>query len=163
MTAIKLRGPARVLGAAMNTPRNPDPLSAFPAGVAFGALLFAIGFATGALRTIFLTPGLGRASAVLVELPFVMVAGWVLCAWLMVSMEVAARLADRAVVAIAAFAVGMALEVLLGRLMEPRTTGEVVVFILSPGNRIGLVAQVLVCAFPLLQLVPLVRTGRPQP
>lgn len=163
MTAIKRAAPAWVLCAVMNTPRDPDPLSAFPAGVAYGALLFAIGFATGALRTVFLTPSLGRADAVLVELPFVMVAGWVLGAWLMASMEVAARFADRVVVTIVALGVGMAMEVLLGRLMEPRTMGEVVVFMVSPDNRIGLLAQALVCAFPLVQLVPLLRTGISRP
>jgi hypothetical protein len=52
------------------------------AGSTYFGLVLALGFALGTLRVLALAPYLGPTGAVLVELPIMLAASWVLCGWL---------------------------------------------------------------------------------
>ncbi len=60
------------------SPQRKPPLIAMTlrAGVEYFGIVFAIGFALGALRTLVLAPWLGPLPAVLMELPVVLIAAW---------------------------------------------------------------------------------------
>lgn len=152
LTVVKPVGLQGVLGGGMKRTQRSDPLFAVPVGVAFGLLLFGVGFVLGTARTVLLTPTLGRETAVLVEIPFMLVIAWIISARLMRACAVPAVLVDRTIVAVMAFAVGMSLEVVLGMILETRSAGELVAFMLSPPARAGLLAQILVFLYPVAQL-----------
>ncbi len=49
------------------------------AGVLYFGLVFALGFILGTLRVLVLEPRLGSTGAVLLELPVMLAASWLLC------------------------------------------------------------------------------------
>lgn len=54
---------------------------AVKAGAAYFAVVFAVGFALGTVRTLFLAPRLGELLAVVIELPLMLGASWLACGW----------------------------------------------------------------------------------
>jgi hypothetical protein len=167
LTQINLWMPASVLYGRMDTQDSPDRRCFLPAGVTFGTLLFGAGFVAGTVRTLFVTPYLGHARAVALEVPFMLAAGWMLSAWLIRNRaqqkSMPDGLSDRMALSALAFASLMSLEIALGIVLEPRSVGEVSAILLSPANRTGLLAQVLVCLFPVFQLKPDATSRRATP
>ena len=51
------------------------------AGLAYFGCVFAVGFALGVGRTVFLAPRLGETAAVALELPIVLAIAWIACHW----------------------------------------------------------------------------------
>ena len=84
------------------------------AGTAYFAIAFTLGFALGSLRVLFVEPRLGPLGAVLVEMPIMLMASWVVCRWLIDRLSIrtpAARLAMGAWGAVQASCAGVAIAI----------------------------------------------------
>lgn len=128
------------------------PVSQVVAGMAYGTALFCIGFVLGTIRTLLITPSLGREGAVLIELPFMAFAAWFLARFFVKRWSIQPKWRDRFVVGLAALFVGMGLELALGVTLQQQSLGDVVAFMLVQENRLGLLGQLIVFAFTLIQL-----------
>ena len=54
-------------------------LPATEAGALYAIIVFLIGFILGTIRVLLLAPRLGETTAVILEVPFMLRAGWLLC------------------------------------------------------------------------------------
>ncbi len=121
------------------------------AGLAYFGIVFAAGFGLGVLRVLVLAPSVGEIAAVVIELPVILAASWVVCRWLIKRLDVPKDLTARLIMG------GLALVVLLG--------AEAGVSVLGFGRTlsahleqhrhlpalIGLLGQVVFASFPVLQ------------
>jgi hypothetical protein len=123
------------------------------AGIAYFALVFALGFVLGTARTLLLrdASGGGRLLAVLIELPIMLGASWFLCRSVVRRFAVAPTLAARAVMGGIAFALLMLAELGLGTLLAGRTPGEHFALYRQASYALGLAAQMAFALMPLLQ------------
>jgi hypothetical protein len=130
------------------------------AGIAYFALVFALGFVLGTLRTIFVrdTPGAGRLLGVLIELPIMLSASWFMCSHLVRRFNVASTLGARAVMGGSAFALLLLAELAVGALLFGRTPVEHFALYRDASYALGLAAQIGFGLTPLIQLRP-----RPHP
>ena len=129
------------------------------AGLAYFALVFALGFLLGTVRTIFVkdAPSGGRLLGVLVELPIMLGASWFLCRYVIRRYAVASTVAARAVMGGLAFILLLLAELVVGALLFGRTPGQHLALYQDASYALGLVAQIAFALMPLLQL----RLGRP--
>lgn len=132
---------------------------ALSAGAAYFALVFALGFLLGTLRTLFVAdaPGVGRLTGVLIELPVMLVASWFLCRAVIRRLGVPHSFAARAAMGGLAFALLLGAELLVGMLLFGRSAGEHLALYREASYALGLAAQV---AFGLMPLAPVDGTRR---
>jgi len=123
--------------------------TAIGAGAAYFAIVFAAGFALGALRTLVTTPRLGAATAVLLELPVILGVSWLACRWLVVRLGVPAALGVRALMVGTAFTLTMAGEMAVSTAVLGRTAAEHFASYADPLALLGLAAQLVFAAMPL--------------
>jgi hypothetical protein len=121
------------------------------AGLAYFGVVFAAGFALGALRVLVLAPKLGESTAVLVELPFILAISWVTCRWLIARFRVPKMLTDRLVMGGLAFAVLLGAEIGVSVLGFGRTLSAHLQQYLTLPAFIGLVGQIVFAMFPVFQ------------
>ncbi|MCU0909134.1 MAG: hypothetical protein MUF73_17255 [Rhodobacteraceae bacterium] len=120
-------------------------------GAIFGAVMFAVGFALGTIRTALLLPRLGEAGAILVELPVMLALSWLVAGWLIRRSPVAVRSTGAALtMGAVAVAVLWALELAMVVWLFGVPLAQAPAAFLTPGSRIGLVAQLLMTIFPAL-------------
>jgi hypothetical protein len=124
---------------------------ALAAGVAYFALIFALGFAFGTLRVLVLAPRLGAVGGTLLELPIILTASWVACGWLLDWFDVAPALRDRLLVGGIAYTLLMVAELAVSILMFGRSIGGHVETYKSVSAQAGLAGQVVFAAIPLLR------------
>ncbi|MDZ4867418.1 MAG: hypothetical protein SGI91_08870 [Alphaproteobacteria bacterium] len=124
---------------------------ALKAGVLYFAIVFAAGFALGALRVMVIAPRLGETGAVLLELPVMLTLSWFVCAWLVRLQGVSAAAVPRIVMGAAAFVLLMAAEAGVSVFAFGRSPAEHFEAYRAATAQIGLAAQVAFLAFPLLQ------------
>lgn len=124
------------------------------AGLAYFALVFALGFGLGILRTLLLPDASGgdRLIAVAIELPILIAASWFVCAHLIRRAAVDRTLGARALMGGAAFVLLMLAEFALGAVFAGRSVGEHLALYREPSYALGLVAQIGFGLMPLLQL-----------
>jgi hypothetical protein len=124
------------------------------AGAAYFALVFALGFLLGTVRTLFVqdAPGSGRLLGVLIELPIMLAASWFLCRYAVRRFGVAAEVVARATMGGVAFALLLLAELLVGTLLFGRTPAEHLALYRDASYTIGLTAQVAFALMPLVQL-----------
>jgi hypothetical protein len=129
------------------------------AGLAYFALVFALGFVLGTVRTLLVrdAPGAGRLLGVLIELPIMLGASWFLCRRVVHRFAVAPTVAARAVMGGVAFALLLGAELAVGALLFDRTLAQHFALYLEASYALGLAAQVAFALMPLLQL----RSGAP--
>lgn len=125
--------------------------TALVAGAGYFALVFALGFVLGTVRTIFVGGGGDRLLGVLIELPIMLAASWLLCAWIVRRFAVAAATGPRLAMGGLAFLLLMLAEMGLGALFG-RTPAQHLLLYREPSYAIGLLAQILFAAVPLAQL-----------
>ena len=65
------------------------------AGAAYFAIVFAVGFALGTVRTLFLASRFGEQLAVVMELPIILGASWIACGWVLRRWHLAASVGPR--------------------------------------------------------------------
>jgi len=130
---------------------GPERRRTLVAGVAYFALVFAAGFVLGVLRVLVLSPRLGEAVAVAIELPVMLVLAWLVCGWLVRHLRVPAEWRFRAGMGGLAFALLMAAEALLGTLGQGVSLAAHLEGYVDLPRLIGLGGQVLFALFPLVR------------
>lgn len=138
------------------TNSTPTKASASPLvpGLIYFALIFALGFLLGVVRTLFLqaVPSAGRLMGVLVELPIMLSASWFLCRYLIRRFAVASTVAARAVMGGLAFALLLLAELLFGALLFGRGPAEHFALYREASHGLGLLAQIGFGLMPLVQM-----------
>ena len=126
---------------------------AIAAGAAYFLLVFALGFALGTLRTMFVAdaPGADRLVGVLIELPMMLIASWLLCAAVVRRLQVPAHAGSRLLMGGIAFALLLLAEMLVGVLLFDRTPAAHFALYRDASYALGLVAQIAFAAFPVIQ------------
>ena len=126
------------------------------AALAYFSTVFAVGFAVGATRVIWLQPRVGEAAAVALEAPLMIVVSWIACAhvvhWARPPATVPARLAMGGM----ALSLLLTVDALLGWAAFGRSFAEQLASYGRVPGALGLAAQ---CAFGLLPLVRLRTVG----
>jgi hypothetical protein len=136
----------------MSDPSAKDSLTApVLAGIAYFALVFALGFLLGTVRTFFVrdAPSGGRLLGVLIELPIMLAASWFLCRYAVRRFNVAPAVGPRASMGGVAFALLLLAELLVGALLFGRTPAEHLVLYRDASYAVGLAAQVAFALMPL--------------
>jgi hypothetical protein len=128
--------------------------SSIVAGAAYFAMVFALGFLLGTVRTLFVrdAPGGGRLVGVLVELPIMIAASWFLCWSAVRRFSVAPTVAARVAMGGVAFALLLFAELLVGALLFGRTPAAHFALYREASYALGLAAQMAFALLPLLQL-----------
>jgi hypothetical protein len=139
--------------AAAAAPPRDRFLKAAKAGGAYFAVVFALGFAFGTARALALrqAPGVPEWALVLVEVPLMLTASWWVCGWLVRRFEVQANTDARVVMGGVALGLLLLAEQALGLVLMRRTIEQQVSSYASAGALIGLAAQVVFAAFPLVR------------
>ena len=121
------------------------------AGTAYVLIVFAVGFALGAIRVTFIAPATGPLAAVFIELPFMLTAAWFIAGWLIRTLEVPATVSARAIMGLVAFALLMVIETLAGSAFG-RSLASQLSELQQPAGIAGLIGQILFALIPLLLL-----------
>ena len=120
---------------------------AFAAGVIYFLAVFALGFAFGVVRTMVLASHMGEMRSVLIEIPVMLSASWIICGLVLRRMRVSAQMQARIVMGATALGLLMTAEWLFGLCVLNRTVEEIVASYRSAVGAIGLVAQVAFALF----------------
>jgi hypothetical protein len=121
------------------------------AGAVYVLAVFAIAFAIGSVRVLWIAPRLGALVAVILEVPVVLATSWGLCRWCTRRFEIRADVRSRVAMGSVAFALLMLVEfaVAVGAFGES-PAGYAAKFGTAPGV-VGLLGQVGFAAVPLVQ------------
>jgi hypothetical protein len=122
-------------------------LKAVTAGLFYAAIVFAVGFALGTVRTLFVAPRVGEVAAVAIELPLMIGAAWRVSRRLVraVPPPIAARVAMGGV----AFVALMGLEFGVATLVFGQIPADFAARLLSPAGMLGLAGQIVFALLPL--------------
>lgn len=131
---------------------------AVAAAALYFALVFAAGFVLGVVRVGVLVPRLGEAAAVAMELPVMLAVSWLAARVVVRRLGVPARVPARLVMGGGAFALLMAAELALATVLLGLTVSQHVASYAGGPKALGLAAQLLFAAMPLL-LLGRVRAG----
>ena len=126
--------------------------AALKGGCIYFLLVFAAGFLLGIARVLIRAPLLGEASAVLIELPVILVLSWFRCRTLIERLRVPATLSARGLMGATAFILLLATELLLSVILFDRTIAEALEIYRTVGGLMGLTGQIVFALFPLIQL-----------
>lgn len=134
--------------------RTYSPIRGLAAGAAYFALVFALGFLLGTLRTLLTpdAPGGSRLLAVSIELPVMLVASWFASKHIVRRLAVPSTCGARALVGGFAFILLLLAELAVGVILLHRSTAEHFALYAEASYALGLVAQVGFALMPLLQL-----------
>lgn len=121
------------------------------AGAVYFAAVFALGFLLGTLRVVALAPALGETRAILIELPVMLAASWFVCGWSVRRFGVPRAVGARFAMGGVAFALLMGAELSLSVFPMDRSAAEHFARYLETGPALGLAAQLLFAAFPLMR------------
>ncbi|KAL3800079.1 hypothetical protein ACHAW5_004446 [Stephanodiscus triporus] len=123
-------------------------------GLIYFALVFALGFVLGIGRALFLqaVPSAGRLTGVLIEVPIMLGASWILCRDLVRRFAVVSTVVARAVMGGLAFALLLLAELLIGALLFGRGPAEHVALYAEASYALGFLAQIGFGLMPLIQI-----------
>ena len=133
-------------------------MRALGAGLAYVAAVFALGAVLGGVRALMLEPLVGPVAAVLIKLPLILAAAWIICGKLVARLGVPARWAPRLGMGAVAFAVLIGAEFALAVATGQDASGAAALYGDS-AHRIGLAGQILFALMPLLRLLGPRRAG----
>ena len=119
------------------------------AATVYVALVFALGFAVGTFRVLFVVPRLGLLWATLAELPLMLIAAFFLCRWTMGRWVVPRDVATRLVVIAWFILLLLFLEISLGTIMFGQSLAEQAAAVMKPAGLIGLCGQLTAALLPL--------------
>ncbi len=121
-------------------------------GLAYFAVVFALGFAMGLIRVPFLAPVVGDLAAVLIELPIILTLAWLVCRKLLSSFDVPPTIGSRAVMGGLALVLLLIAEFVLSTIVFGiSVTGHFLSYLSLP-NALGLAGQFAFGFFPLIQM-----------
>ena len=130
--------------------RKGDDMIAVAAGACYFAMVFALAFMLGVLRTLLLQPLLGDVGSVLVELPIVLLFAWWAARWLIGRFNVPPKLAPRLAMGATAFALLIAVEAGLAVILFNRSLAEHVARYRLAPDLLGLAGQLVFGLIPVL-------------
>ena len=120
------------------------------AALLYFIIIFACGFALGAIRALLLAPAVGDVAATLLELPVILVAAWLVSGWLMKRLQLR-TLGQAAIMGAAAFVLLMAAEAAGAVLLFGQTLADHFAAYERPANAIGLAGQALFGLIPIIR------------
>jgi len=112
--------------------------------------LFALGFALGTLRVLFVAPRIGQMAATLAEIPVILAAALLACRWSMRHWHVAYSAAARWAMVLWFLILLAGCETLFGAVLFGRTIAAQWAALATPAGLLGLSAQVIAALLPLL-------------
>jgi ABC-type uncharacterized transport system permease subunit len=119
------------------------------AGFLYFAIVYAAGFALGALRVLAIAPWIGTFGATLLELPIMLAIAWVACGFVLRRRAVPST--ARATMAATALVLLLLAELGTGIVAFGRTPADAVAAFVAPANWLGLAGQLLFVVFPLVR------------
>ena len=123
------------------------------AGLAYWAVVFALGFVLGTVRVTWVIPAVGLMPATLLELPIILGASWLAAGWLVRRFAIVGSGEALAVGALA-FAILMVAECALAGMLAGQSPAQWLAGLRQPHALVGLSGQVV------FALMPWWRTGR---
>lgn len=127
-------------------------MAVFKAGLLYTTLVFVIGFILGTLRVLVVTPRIGSVAAVLLEIPLLLTASWIIAGALIKRYAITARWRSRVTMGLIAFAALMALEISLAAFGFGRSVPDQLAAMTRPDGAIGLFGQFLFACVPMLRM-----------
>lgn len=124
------------------------------AGAFYFALVFAAGFALGAIRTLLLAPRIGDLAAVAIELPVMLAVAWLACGAVLRWARPGQGIAPRAVMGFVAFALLMVAELALSLALGTPSMAAWLAGLTSAPGLLGLAGQVAFAIFPMIRQRP---------
>ena len=121
------------------------------AALCYFAVVFACGFVLGAIRVLTIVPLVGELRAVILELPFMLLASWVASAWLAGKFSLGRAFAPRAVMGGLAFVFLQGAELVLWRFLFGRPVATFLQSFEETPNLIGFLGQIVFALIPMLQ------------
>jgi hypothetical protein len=119
-------------------------------GAVYFAIVFLVGFALGALRTLVMAPRLGETFAVLLEAPVILTVSWFVATWCVGRFKVPAATLARLAMGGVAFALLMVAELGVSLIFFRRSVSQHLAGYQSAAGAIGLGAQVAFAWVPLM-------------
>ena len=138
-------------------------VDAAAAGLVYATLVFGVGFGLGTIRVIAVVPRVGPTTAVLLETPLILGVSWWLARLCATRFRVSRAPSTRLVMGLVAFAILMAAELTLARVLFDKTASEYLSSLATVPGAIGLAAQVLFASFPLATVPRRARTSGAAP
>jgi hypothetical protein len=134
-------------------PGRGDTRGVLAAAITYFASVFALGFPLGVMRTLAQAywPTLDRVTAVLIELPVILTACWLIAGQLVRRFAVPARAGARLIMGGAALVLLLGAEAALS-LSAGRSLAAHVALYSEASHQIGLAGQIVFALIPLLQL-----------
>jgi hypothetical protein len=118
-------------------------------GVVYFAIVFLVGFALGALRSLIIVPRLGETLAVLLEAPVILTVSWFVATWCVGHLKVPAAPLARLAMGGVAFALLMAAELGVSVIFFHRSVSQHLTRYQSAAGALGLGAQIAFAWVPL--------------
>ena len=128
--------------------------SAVLAGTVCFAIVFAIGFVLGTIRTLLLVPRVGPLVAVAIELPIMIAASWFACRFGLRRYAIAAAVLPRLLVGTVAVSLLLAAELGISLTLGGLNAAQHFALYARPEHQLGLAAQLLFGLMPMLQRQP---------
>ena len=117
------------------------------AAAAYWAAVFALGFALGTIRVLWVIPLVGLMPATLIELPLILTGSWLAAGWLVRRFRIAST--EEALTAGAlAFAILMVAECALASVLTGQSPAEWLAGLRQPHALLGLAGQVVFALMP---------------
>jgi hypothetical protein len=127
--------------------------AALKAGVAYFAVVYAIGFLLGTVRVLLLAPLVGETMAVLFEAPIMLLISWIAARWSSGTFSVPAKLTPRLVMGGFAFVLLILGELAVSTLVFDRSWEGTAAAYRSPAGLLGLLAQLIFALLPAVQAI----------
>lgn len=128
-------------------------LTVVNAGTVYFATVFLVGFALGTVRVLVIAPIIGQVPATVLELPIMLIASWLICAWTIRGFAVPSEVGIRCAMGALAFGLLMAAETILGVVAFERTLEQQLATYYQKGSMLGLMAQIAFALIPIVQTV----------
>lgn len=122
------------------------------AGFVYFVIVFLIGFVLGTIRVLVFVPTIGELLAVLIELPLMLAASWIVCKSLIARFQVAHEVFDRIVMGATALAFLLVGEAVLSTCVFGNPIEATFIKYLTTHGFVGLCGQLAFAAIPLIQL-----------
>ena len=116
-------------------------------GLLYFAVVFTFAFAMGIARTLVVAPQIGPTAAVLLEVPIVVTASWIVARRLLRHRPL--TLSHRAAMGATAFALTMASEAALAAMLRGQSVADWAATVATPLGLAGLAGQVAFAAMPI--------------
>lgn len=122
------------------------------AGFVYAGLVYAAGFALGAVRVLYVAPWIGMSTAIWIEIPLMLGTSWIVCGFVLRRSRPAPTWGERARMGAAAFAALIAGEIAVGVFVFGRAPVDALEILVGAENLPGLGTQILFALMPLVRL-----------